>query len=119
MYYSVCLPAVLGGKKIREALEAVRDTGYDHYEFWGWTSEDIDEYCAVSKELKLTPVGMCTSFEPLNDPSQRIGYVNGLRNTLEHAKKLGCKNIITQVGAEIPNVPRELQHASIVAGLRA
>lgn len=52
------------------------------------------------------------------DPASRESYKDGLQKTSEVCKKLGCKTIISQVGQALENVPRALQHASIVDGLK-
>lgn len=120
MKYSVCVPAVLGGKEIDEALKAVRDAGFDSYEFWGWWDEnqDMDQYLAAQEKYSLTPVALCTKFVPLTDPAQRDAYVKGLQETIEVCKKLGCGTIISQVGNDMTGMTREAQHASIVDGLK-
>lgn len=120
MKYSVCLPAVLGGKKVGDALAAVRAAGFDHYEFWGWwdPDQDMDEYLAAQKKENLTPAAMCTRMIPLTDPAQRTAYVQGLQETIAVCRKLGCKTIISQVGNDIAGMTREGQHASIVEGLK-
>lgn len=120
MNYSVCIPAVLGGKKIGEALAAVRAAGFDHYEFWGWwdPDQDMDEYLAAQQKEGLTPATLCTRMIPLTDPAQRAAYVEGLRETAAVCKKLGCKTIISQVGNDQEGMTREEQYASIVAGLK-
>lgn len=119
MHYSVCLPAVLGGWKPEDALRAVKNAGYSHYEIWGWWGFDLDELLAAQKENELSIAALCTRFFILNDPSRREEFLAGLQETAPVCKKLGCKTVITQVGAEIPGVSREKQHESIVEGLKA
>lgn len=119
MFYSACIPALFGGKSAREALAAAHDAGLKHYEFWGWNEEQIDAFAAAQEEFGMTPVAMCTTFHELTDPNGRDAYVEGIKKTIPVCKKLGCKNIISQVGPERTDISRQAQHESIVAGLKA
>ena len=119
MFYSACIPALFGEKTAREALSAARDAGLKHYEFWGWNQEQIGAFFSAQEELGMTPVAMCTTFHELTDPNGREAYVEGIRKTIPVCEKLGCKNIISQVGPERSDISRQAQHRSIVAGLKA
>ena len=54
MHYSVCLPAVLSGWKLEDALQAVKNAGYSHYEIWGWWDLDLDALLAAQRENGLS-----------------------------------------------------------------
>ena len=117
MHYSVCVPAVMGGK-VHEGMASVKKAGYDYYEFWDWWHQDVDAIKKAQEENQLQIVALCTRFISLTDPSRREDYKAGLRETIEVCHKLGCKTIISQVGNELADVSREEQHASLVAGLK-
>ena len=119
MFYSACVPALFGGKTAREALAAASGAGLKHYEFWGWNEEQIESFAAAQVEFGMTPVAMCTTFHELTDPNGREAYVAGIKKTIPVCKKLGCKNIISQVGPQRSDISRQAQHESIVAGLKA
>lgn len=119
MFYSACIPALFGGKTAREALAAARDAGLKHYEFWGWNEEQIASFAQAQTEFGMTPVAMCTTYHELTNPNCREAYVEGIKMTIPVCKKLGCKNIISQVGPERSDISRQAQHESIVAGLKA
>ena len=119
MYFSACIPAVFGKFSIPEALERTKAADLKHYEFWGWNPSEIDAYLAAQQSCGLTPVAMCTTFHDLTDPTCREKYVAGIAETIPVCKKLGCKNIISQVGPELAHLTRQQQHDSIVAGLKA
>ena len=118
MNYSVCVPAVLGKKEPAAALDAVAAAGFKRYEIWSWWDKDIAAYQKAQQKNRLTIAALCTNFISLTDPSCRQDYVNGLQNTIEICRKLGCKTIISQVGQELDGRSREEQHESIVSGLR-
>jgi len=119
MHYSVCLNTVYPNMPAADALNRVRAAGFSHYEFWGWWDRDLDALLAAQQATGMQPVTFCTRMIPLTDPARRDDYIAGLRETAAVCKRLGCRTVITQVGSELPGVPREAQHASIVAGLKA
>ena len=119
MFYSACIPAVFGGQPIDRAMANVSAAGLKHYEFWGWNEEQIETYAACQQQYGLTPVAMCTTYHELTNPNGREAYVEGIRKTIPVCLKLGCRNIISQVGPERSDISRQAQHESIVAGLKA
>jgi len=118
MYYSVCASAVFSGMPLHEALYRIREAGAAHYEFWGWWDLDLGALEAAQRGTGLRLTAMCTKMIPLNDPARRTEFVEGLRQSIAAAKRLGCSTLIAQVGQNREGVPREEQHASIVEGLR-
>lgn len=72
----------------------------------------------VKDETGIEAIGMCTKMIPLNDPACREDFLQGLRESVEEARKLNCPMLIAQVGNDNGN-PRSQQHESIVEGLRA
>ena len=118
MHYSVCVPAGFGGKPVHECLEQIAAIGATHYEFWSWWDQDVDAIRKAQEENGLQVAALCTRFISLTDPACREAYKEGLRETIEVCRKLGCKTIISQVGNELENVGRAEQHDSLVAGLK-
>lgn len=119
MYYSVCLSALYHKLPLHEALSEAAQTGVSACEFWGWWGQDLDALEKAQKEHGMSIAALCTRMIPLTDPAQRKAYLEGLRETLPVAARLGCRTIISQVGAELPHLTRAEQHQSIVDGLRA
>lgn len=118
MVYSVCIPAVFGDKPVHEALPSIQKTGATHYEFWSWWDQDVDAIEAAQKATGLKPAALCTYFIPLTEPERRGEYIEGLKKSIEVARRLGCPTLISQLGNDT-GAPREAQHASIVEGLKA
>jgi len=102
-----------------DRIAKMAELGFKQVEFWGWWDEDIDAVAAAAKKNGVSIAAFCTKFVSLVDASKRAEYIEGLRETLAVAKKLGCRTLISQVGNELPGVPRSEQHASLVAGLSA
>ncbi|GHV87477.1 hydroxypyruvate isomerase [Spirochaetia bacterium] len=118
MRFSVCIDAVFKGRDQDAALEGVKAAGFRAYEFWGWWNRDIDAFAKKADALGLSCIGFCTRFIPLTDPGQRPAYLEGLRESIAVAKKLGSRLLISQVGSDTGAV-RAFQHKSVAAGLRA
>lgn len=118
MKFSVCLPAVFGKDDLPGALASIGEAGMDRYELWNWWEYDMEALEKVQWEKGFAPGALCTRFISLTDPACLDEYMEGLKATVELCKKLGCERIISQVGAEVPGVPREIQHRNIVEGIK-
>lgn len=119
MKYSVCASAVFGKIPLADAIRETAKIGYCACEFWSWWDQDMDAVAEAVRETGLEVAGICTKMVPLNDPARREEYVQGLRESVAAAKRLGCSRLISQVGQAIDGMDRRAQHDSIVAGLRA
>lgn len=119
MRAAVCLDAVFHGTDTIDAMRRVLQLGYRDVELWSWWDRNMEQIHEETEKLGLRIHAICTKFIPLTDSNQHASYREGLAETIEVAKKLNCKRIITQVGAELQGLPREEQHRSIVAGLRS
>jgi hydroxypyruvate isomerase len=118
MRLSVCIDAVFQEKNFLEAMKTVKETGYQAYEFWQWWEKDIKTIEKAQKALGLKAAAFCTKFVSLLDPVLRQDYIKGLKETLEIAKLLDCRTIISQIGYELKGVSREEQYQSVVSGLK-
>lgn len=118
MKLSVCIDAVFMGKDIKEAVSSVKDAGLQAIEFWTWQDKDIPalKKNAAANGIKIS--AFCTDFISLVDGTKREEYLDALKRTIDTAKELGCKTIISQTGAEM-SCPREIQHTNLVEGLKA
>lgn len=115
---SVCIDAVFAGRPLEEALAAVKRAGLPAFEFWGWWDRDLDAIRAGRDRHGLRISACCTRFVSLTDPACRDSYLEGLAESIEAARALGCGILISQVGDERPGVPRADQQACLVSGLR-
>lgn len=119
MRFSVSLGAVFSGSSMLDAMRSSAACGYSASEFWGWWDLDIQAVQREKDALGMEIAALCTRFVSLVDPAERVRYLRGLEETIEVAKKLGCKRIISQVGNEMPGSSREKQAESIIHGLIA
>lgn len=118
MKISICVDALYFGKDIYKGLEEIKQCGYDNFEIWCWWDKDIDRLIELKNNLGMKLTACCTKFVSLVDPSKREEYIKGLRESIEVAKKLGCKELISQVGNDTGKSCEE-QHKSLVEGLKA
>lgn len=101
-----------------ERIRKIADLGFQKFEFWGWWDEDVAAIAKSSRENAVEVAAFCTKFVSLVDDTRRTGYLTGLEQTIEVAKTLNCQTLISQVGDEMKGVPRAIQRASLVAGLK-
>ena len=119
MKFSVCIDIMWPQEEFLEGMETVRAAGLSAYEFWNWQGKDLDAIFRRQQELGLTPAAFCTKEWNLVDPEQRGTFLEGLKESLAAAGRLGCKTLISQVGSAMPGVSRERQTESIIQGLKA
>jgi len=101
-------------------IRACRAAGLDAVEFWNWREKDIDGIAAASAETGL-PVTIF-SVEPrarLVDPATHATFLQGLRETIPIAQRLGTTRLIALSGDALPGVAPATQRDALVAGLRA
>ena len=80
----------------------------------------MDRLARIREELGMEVVGLaCDTGGPLVAPGGAQRIMAPLKDTLATAQKLGCRQIIAQVGNELKDVPRAQQHANCVEAFRA
>lgn len=118
MRLCVVIPCFFKKLDFCDAIRQISSLGYDAAEIYNWRSLDLDSAKSVLDETGVDLLSMCTTEFNLTAPTYREAWVDGIRESCVAAKKLGVKRLITQVGKDT-GAPREEQHASIVAGLKA
>ena len=118
MRLCVAIPCFFKNVDFCDAIRTSASLGYDAVETYNWKDLDLDAVKRTLDETGVELISMCTTEFRLTDPAYRDAWVAGVKETCEAAKKLGVKKLITQVGKDT-GAPREAQHASIVAGLKA
>ena len=118
MRLCVAIPCFFKHMDFADILRQIAALGYDAAETYDWKKLDIPSVRAAMEETGVELLSFCTTEFRLTDPSYRKAWVEGLRESAEAAHRLGVRRLITQVGADT-GAPREQQHESIVAGLRA
>ncbi|MBQ8345025.1 MAG: TIM barrel protein [Clostridia bacterium] len=118
MRLCVAIPCFFKKVDFCDAIRRVAALGYDAAETYRWKDLDLDAVKQTLDETRVELLSMCTTEFNLTDPAYRDTWVAGLEESCIAAQKLGVHRLITQVGKDT-GAPREEQHASTVAGLRA
>jgi hydroxypyruvate isomerase len=117
---SVCVDALFGDIPFEERPAKVKEAGLDAFEFWGWRGRDMARLRATCETLGMEVVGFaCDTGGPLVASGSAEKFIPVLKENLAAAKKLGCRQIIAQVGSELKDVPRAQQHDNCVQAFRA
>jgi hydroxypyruvate isomerase len=118
MNISICIDAVFMGQDERESMSAISKLGVKAYEFWAWWEKDLAMLTQAQKDFNLQLAACCTRFISLVDESTRSEYHQGLEESIQAAKRLGCKTLISQVGNDLGN-SRHAQKKNLVRGLKS
>lgn len=109
MKYSVCIDAVFMNKgPFAQAMETVKDAGYKAIEFWSWWDKDLEEIKRIKEDLDLEVATFCTKFINPGDKELQNDYLEGLKQSIEAAKKLECSTLIAQAGWEFESFHKEI-----------
>lgn len=118
MKFSVCVDSVFRNIDFVTAIERSHKAGFENIEFWKWENKDFAAAEKVINEYGMSVVTFCTLNISLVDPDLRTAYLDGLKRSIEVAKRLGTKKLITQVG-QGTSAEYVRQKESLIAGLTA
>lgn len=123
---SPCIEMFWPEVEFADRIQKVAALGFPAFEFWGWWNKDLDAVERAAKDTGLAVAVCCvnTAFTtagaaPMLAPEGRDSFVQAVKDCVPVGKKIGCRTFIVTTGNELPNVPREAQHAAVVAALRA
>jgi hydroxypyruvate isomerase len=120
MKLSVCVEMIFKDLPFVDRVAAVADAGYEAYEFWRWREKDLAGIKQATRRADIAVSSMLLDTSAsLVDPETHAQLVRDARETFAAAQELGCRTVIATTGNERAGVPREAQHAAVVAGLRA
>jgi len=115
---SLCTEMIFGGEPMHEILPAVKAAGYEAFEFWGWGNKDIDAVGRVVGETGLRVAAFATKHGNLVDAGERQNFIDGLKETIPVARRLGCRTLLATVGQRLDDRSDDEQTESIIAGLK-
>jgi hydroxypyruvate isomerase len=116
MKYSACIEWLFAETgdfpdRIRNAQRA----GLDGVEFWKWTSKNLDAIRDALDETGLPLTGfLAEPMVPLTDPARHDEFLEGLKQSVDVARRLGAPMLIAQAGDDLAGRTRTEQHGAIV-----
>lgn len=119
MKFSACIEWLFAeegdfGARVRAAHAA----GLDGVEFWRWSNKDLDAIAVAVKGTGIPVTGLVAEpMVPLTDPAQHEAFLEGLKSSIDVARRLGAPALIAQAGADLEGRSRAEQHAALVAAL--
>ena len=117
---SACIEMIFRERAFLERIDLVAKCGLPAFEFWSWRNKDIDAILERKKATGLEVSAFCVDpGHRLTHPRFKDNFVSSVRGTIPTLHKLGARTMIVTVGNEIPRMPREEQHESIVECLKA
>jgi hydroxypyruvate isomerase len=120
--FSACIEWLFeeDGDTFADRIRKAHAAGLDAVEFWRWTNKDLDAIAAAVSETGIAVSGIVA--EPmiaLTDPKNKEEWLQGLRQSVEVAERLGAKVLIAQAGNDLEGLTREEQRQSLIATLSA
>jgi len=117
--FSVCIEMIFREMPFLDRIDAVAEAGFNSFEFWGWRAKDVEGILKKKESCGLTVSVFGVDYAGrIVDPSARHAFISGVEDSISIAHKLDCSRLIVTTGAEVKDVPRDLQHRSIVESLR-
>ena len=116
---SACVEMIFRDLPFADRLARVARAGLPAFEFWRLADKDIEAIRRHQDETGLvcaTLVGSGST--PLVDAARRDELLVALRQAIGVAGRLGARTLIVTTGQELAGESRQVQHDSIVAGLR-
>lgn len=119
MKYSACIEWLFAETgDFPERIRAAKRAGLDGVEFWKWTTKDIGPIAAALDETGLKLTGFVAEpMVPLTDPARHAEFLEGLKASVDMARRLKAPVLIAQTGDDLPGRTRAEQRAALTACL--
>lgn len=114
---SVVLPCFFSNSAFEDQVKTIARLGYDACEIWGWKALNLTNCKEALQKYRIELLSMCTSDFRLNDPEYSDAWLSGLMESMDAARMLGAKKLITQVGQDTGK-DRSFQRDAIVHTLK-
>jgi len=116
---SACIEMIFNNvPEFVDRIDRVAECGLPAFEFWGWHGKNLPAIRERADKLGLPLAAMgCDSSGALVDAGNTAAWVAGAQESIAKAREFRVPTVIVTTGNEMP-IPREKQHAAIVAGLK-
>ena len=120
----VCVEPFFGDISLAEKARKVAELGFRALEFWGHNGRPGRDMEALAKALNetgliLNDFGVSAPGAALVNAADRQKYLDGLRQTIQVAKKMNCRKLLTTTGNRIADKSHAQHHQAIVETLKA
>ena len=116
MHLSACIEMLFvpETQDFAERIRLAKSSGLSGFEFWRWTNKDLDaiERAKAETGLVLTAI-VAEPMIPLTDPARHAEFLEGLKRSLDVARRLGTGVMIAQAGDDLPGRTRAEQRAAL------
>ena len=115
MKYSACIEWLFAETgDFPERIRAAKRAGLDGVEFWKWTTKQIDPIEDALKETGLTLAGFVAEpMVPLTDPARHAEFLEGLKASIDMARRLKAPVLIAQTGDDLQGRTRVEQRDAL------
>jgi len=120
MQYSACLEWLFKPEApdFADRIRLASKAGLAAVEFWHWQNKDIDAIAAALDETGMKVAGFVAEpMVPLTDPAKHGEFLEGLKASIDVARRLGAPVLIVQAGADLPGKTRAEQRVALTEGL--
>ncbi len=103
-----------------DRIRRAKTAGFDAVEFWQWRNKDLDTIALTLEETGVSLSGFVA--EPmiaLTDKAYHAQFLDGLRQSVDVAQRLGATVLIAQAGNDLPGHSRAEQRDALTACLAA
>jgi len=116
---SACLEMFYTSLPFEERIARAAQLGLKFFEFWGWSSKDLESITQAAASSGIGPV-ICTaeSDRRLVDPNAGQALEEGLLRSIDAARTLGIDRFIMVPGGERPRERFEVTRRTVVRNLR-
>lgn len=115
---SVCIEMAYPELNFYDRIRKVAEIGYPAIEFWSWTNKDIKLLKKSIKEAKISVAAYCgNSGGSMVDKDNIDNFQSGLQESINIAKELECKTLITTAGDIVKTQGRLEQEKTLYENL--
>ena len=101
------------------AMDLAKANSLDAIEIFDFEGRNLEALASAAKERGLEILSFCQKNGKLwGDPSSLDAFVQGFRDSVDAAKKLGASNVIVSDDLYPRDLPREQVHAAMIEGLK-
>ena len=113
-----CIDTIYKGVDLTTALNEIKSLGYRGFEFWHTEGKDLELMKSLMDSLELSLVNFDAREVPLTQPERRKDFIEGVEEAMALAKELRSSHV-TVLSGDDTGQSRQVQHESVVAGLKA